>query len=47
LDYQKLSVKVAFTDDWCCFASAENQGRDGGLFVSADEGQKTVTQTPW
>ena len=23
LDYRKLSAKVAFTDDWCCFASAE------------------------
>jgi hypothetical protein len=25
LDYPKLSVKVAFTDDWCCFASAKKQ----------------------
>jgi hypothetical protein len=23
LDYRKLSVKVLFTDKWCCFTSAD------------------------
>jgi hypothetical protein len=46
LDYLIHSFKVAFTDEWCCFASAETKAERAAIRSYAEEERDSVSSFP-